>query len=465
MLRSSVLCTLLACLSLGSGVVCVAEDYNTAFDRARKEFDAGHWQASFEWYQRAISANPNAYASHANIALVLRNLGRTEEAIVEAEKARQIQPDQPLPLTLLCDLHKHLGHFDEALRFCELFLQEFPKDEQAKQARELVDVLKMERLKAHQIASESTEADYFAAATYDVVTKWPLEKFPLKVFIPADSEAAAVPKYRSEYGNALRTAFEEWQKQSGGKVTFDFVTNSDGSDIECGWTNDPAHIMPGEAGQTLQLFYEDGSLQHARILMLTEGPTFTNEVKLASLHEIGHALGLRGHSSHPDDVMFFSSARRDVVPKLSERDINTLAHLYRPDIKPAKDFHQLPGGTNKFALNNEGLRLVDSHEYQKALEIFKAILKLEPKNSMARINVALCYFNISEAEAHQGRLKQAAADLRTALEYEDDKSSRITILRTLAMVYGKINMTAEAKAAELEANKLAGASNAGGASK
>jgi predicted Zn-dependent protease len=57
-------------------------------------------------------------------------------------------------------------------------------------------------------------------------------------------------------------------------------------------------------------------------------PVNDNLIRSVSLHEVGHALGLTGHSRHPTDVMFFSESLVDDKRELSARDRKTLVRLY-----------------------------------------------------------------------------------------------------------------------------------------
>ena len=49
-------------------------------------------------------------------------------------------------------------------------------------------------------------------------------------------------------------------------------------------------------------------------------------LQAAARHELGHALGLWGHSRSQTDVMYFSQVRNP--PPISARDVNTLKHIY-----------------------------------------------------------------------------------------------------------------------------------------
>jgi predicted Zn-dependent protease len=52
-----------------------------------------------------------------------------------------------------------------------------------------------------------------------------------------------------------------------------------------------------------------------------------NYIQAATLHEIGHALGIWGHSSKETDALYFTQVRNP--PPISARDINTLKLIYQ----------------------------------------------------------------------------------------------------------------------------------------
>ncbi len=67
----------------------------------------------------------------------------------------------------------------------------------------------------------------------------------------------------------------------------------------------------------------------------------TQEHRVATVcHELGHALGLWGHSLSETDLLYFSHVRKP--PKISVRDVNTLKRIYQ---QPTRLGWPLPSAT------------------------------------------------------------------------------------------------------------------------
>ena len=76
---------------------------------------------------------------------------------------------------------------------------------------------------------------------------------------------------------------------------------------------------------TYDLYNENNILSHRFTILLS--PTQIGDYVLsAARHELGHALGIWGHSLLETDTMYFSQVRKP--PFISARDVNTLKKVY-----------------------------------------------------------------------------------------------------------------------------------------
>jgi hypothetical protein len=76
---------------------------------------------------------------------------------------------------------------------------------------------------------------------------------------------------------------------------------------------------------TYDLYTENNILSHRFTILLSPNQT-NNYVLSAARHELGHALGIWGHSLLETDTMYFSQVRNP--PFISVRDVNTLKRVY-----------------------------------------------------------------------------------------------------------------------------------------
>lgn len=184
-------------------------------------------------------------------------------------------------------------------------------------------------------AAAAAAGDYLADVSKNGMHRWAAERMPLKVYI---EEGVCVPGYRSSMKQLLVKSFDEWCRISNGKLSWREVSSPDQADIVCNYSDTPRKAGPRgfEAGVTNTIIQQNrytgqSSIVSATMTILTQwrGRQFNDsEIYMTALHEVGHAMGMQGHSNEPSDLMY-STVNRQQTPVLTQRDANTIAKLYR----------------------------------------------------------------------------------------------------------------------------------------
>ncbi len=76
-------------------------DPHALYDEADKLKDAGQLDEAAAKLNEALAADANYALAHSALAVVLQKLGRHEEAIQHAQKACELEPDDPFSYTAL----------------------------------------------------------------------------------------------------------------------------------------------------------------------------------------------------------------------------------------------------------------------------------------------------------------------------------------------------------------------------
>ncbi len=286
------------------------------------------------------------------------------------------------------------------------------------------------------------------------IIRWNPKTFPLKVFVSSTIDKS----YPDYYSTEVTRAFGQWAASSG-FIAFDFINNPESADIVVNFQTLPngscdkngckyiiAHTVPTIKKNTLKKMIITVYDRDAN------GSFFSDkELYNTVLHEIGHALGIMGHSFSTDDLMYMTNENsanplfiryRSDFQYISIKDISTLRLLYnivptisntpisefntanliyppiifgntktlsKQKLKEAKNYiEQAPDVPNGYI--DLGIAYNDLGQFEKALEAFQQAFNLAKTDSDKYIvlyNLAAMYLNNNNPETARGYAKQA----------------------------------------------------------
>jgi predicted Zn-dependent protease len=140
---------------------------------------------------------------------------------------------------------------------------------------------------------------------------------------------------RPSFAGIVASCFDQWSKAASDKIAYTFVESPRKADYVIKWTARQHEAQDGtEAGLTTTDTYLDDANRefilraHTNILTRYDG-TWLSDKDIAEtvLHELGHGLGIEGHSPNSADIMYYAVSARQ-SGHLTQRDANTMAHLY-----------------------------------------------------------------------------------------------------------------------------------------
>jgi len=288
--------------------------------------------------EKAAALQPESPEIHYNLGMAYHDTGNLPKAIEEFQRALQLKPDMTDAVLNIGSSYQALGQKSEAVGWFQTYLKANPQTQDYKAISDLINSLQNESSK--QTADDPHAADFFASVTKaGSVRRWPREKLPIKVYIDLGTGVAGM---RDSFPRILAESFDAWMKAAQGAIAYQIVPRKDLADLVCDWTSNPGDVT-GKGTESEQgvahIYGKDFGrgvveISRATIRVLTidrekggEQPVTADVMKKTCLHEVGHALGLMGHSPNAHDVMFFSESPT-VWPVLSKRDKATLLRLY-----------------------------------------------------------------------------------------------------------------------------------------
>ena len=200
------------------------------------------------------------------------------------------------------------------------------------------------------------------------------------------------------------------------------------------------------AGVTNNTFSgNDRVLSKSHVQLLSVRPNSNKKVTKKELyrvamHEIGHSIGIIGHSPNSKDILYAATG----VDDFSLRDINTIKMMYSGDdelvAKVTENFAETRlAEAEKYARMsfkkaiawvNLAKTYYDLGKKEEAINAYKKAITIEPKNPLIYQSMAECYYLSEKYDAAIQMYKQALSLSKT--QYE-----QTPVITMLGMCYAK----------------------------
>lgn len=275
------------------------------------------------------------------------------------------------------------------------------------------------------------------AANGQDIIRWDINKLPLKTIIINESNISLPPYYETE----IQKAITQWQ-DSVSFLKFQSVDKENDADIIIKITPTPKDICTESeckyvAGYTTPEI-RGKLLRKMTIVIYAKDPgdNFLSDKELynVTLHEMGHALGIMGHSYSSSDLMYMKSDNnnafyipyRSTFQYLSSKDINTIKLLYKiiPTIS----------NTSIDKLDIKGMifaPIIFGTSEQVTLKKIKEAqyyIKNAPDMASGYIDLGIAYAQI-------GKHKDAIDALKKALKLAKTNEDKFIVSYNMALVY------------------------------
>lgn len=187
----------------------------------------------------------------------------------------------------------------------------------------------------------NNSGDYFDRITPSSIGHLIWSEFPVTIYLdkPVNVLTANAPTAEEmrfqKWLEAARMSITEWNQylplmevMEAEKADITIVRKQPDIEPKFDQTTGKFTIPRARTAQTSYEFYFKPKNILAQRMTLQISPNLNDSAVMSAMrHELGHALGIWGHSSTETDVMFFAQVRDK--PSISARDINTLKKIYQ----------------------------------------------------------------------------------------------------------------------------------------
>ncbi len=155
------------------------------------------------------------------------------------------------------------------------------------------------------------------------VSRWPENKFPLKIFISPDYGVLFSPGELKQLRTIIGEVVGEIEAINPDQFRFTYVSQRHQADIVMLCRRDDKKLLH----HTFPALGAEKELTYAEITLTITTQVSHDSVRYQVMHQLLHALGMLGHSDNPFDSGYITWNPQQAL--LTPRDIATLRLLYR----------------------------------------------------------------------------------------------------------------------------------------
>lgn len=298
------------------------QHYNKGIDDSNQ----GNTTGAIAEYQQAIRLDPYLIPAYNNLANLQEKRRQYGDAIATYNHALEMAPKEPLLHFNLAVIQEKQGQIVDAYAHYRQYVSLSPNPDP-----QIVELIK--NFDARKLASHNSP-DYYTLTTQESNGErlvWQDWQMPIPVYIVL-YDTGQTPFIPEVYRD-----FDAWSQSTNGRLRFKEVGKPEQARIMLSLKQGPlmdANSSIGHASFNSEIMNQEDPMNNLKVNIIVNTGELDSDITLDSrkeqvrklvLHELGHAIGIWGHSKDPNDIMY----THPIVSQLSSRDINTVRKLYK----------------------------------------------------------------------------------------------------------------------------------------